>query len=537
MTFTLPRRSAMPISMRDMPAWIDEDERGTVLTGRELREIAMIRIMAAVTLAFLVASPGTAPAQTNPSAPGAPPAQTNPTAPGAAPAQTNPSAPGVAPAQTNAAPPAAPAAPPAPAQSQELLNAGQLDALVAPIALYPDPLIAEVLMASTYPLEVVEAARWLAAHKGLSGAQLKAEVMKQSWDESVKSLTATPSVLQMMNDKLEWTQKLGDAVLAQQPGVMDAIQRLRQRARANNKLASNKQQTVTTQEQGGQQVIDIQPADPDMLYVPYYDPGVVYGAWPDPDYPPYYFGAPDYIGGDLLAAGLAFGAGYALGSWVGGGYGWGGSFNWGVGNIYANRALNINNANLRNWTHDPVHRQGVRYNNPAVAQRFAGASNIGAGAQSRMDFRGRGGAEALRAGRPNAANLNPANRPNVAARPNVSHPPAGGNRVAVNRPAGGYRPGPNRPAGGHHESFNRPAGGFNRPAPSFARPAGGDAFGNIMSGNRAMIDSNRGFASLGGAGFRPGGFGGGGFGGGGFHGGGGGFGGGGFHGGGGAFRR
>jgi hypothetical protein len=476
----------------------------------------MIRILAAVALALLAST-------------------------GGAPAQTNPSAPGVAPAQTNAAPAA-------PGQSQQLLNPGQLDALVAPIALYPDPLIAEILMASTYPLEVVEAARWVAAHKGLSGDQLKAEVSKQSWDESVKSLTATPSVLQMMNNKLEWTQKLGDAVLAQQPDVMDAIQRLRQRAQANNKLASNKQQTVTTQEEGGEQVIDIEPAEPDMLYLPYYDPGVVYGAWPDPDYPPYYFGAPDYIGAGLLAAGLAFGGGYALGNWVGGGYRWGGGFNWRRHDINLNRPVNVNNANIRNWTHDPVHRQGVRYNNPAVAQRFAGARNIAGGAQSRMDFRGRGGQPVLQPGtgnraniaagagqRPNVGNLNPANRPNVANRPGVGNP-AHGDRQAINRPAGAYRPAVNHLAGVDREAFNRPAGGVY--------PAGANAFGNVTSGNRAMFDSNRGFASLGGAGFRAGGFGGGGFGGGGFHGGGfggggfhgGGFGGGGFHGGGG-FRR
>jgi hypothetical protein len=162
-----------------------------------------------------------------------------------------------------------------------LLSAGQLDALLAPIALYPDTLIAEILMASTYPLEVVEAQRWLTAHKRVSGAHLKAEVNKQSWDESVKSLMATPSVLELLNDKLEWTQKFGDAVLAQQPVVMDAIRRLRKMAQANNKLASNKQQTVTTEEEGGQQVIDIEPAEPDMLYVPYYNPGVVCGAWPE----------------------------------------------------------------------------------------------------------------------------------------------------------------------------------------------------------------------------------------------------------------
>ena len=346
----------------------------------------MIKILAAIALPLLIASTGVAPAQTNPSASAVAPTHANPggppqTSPGVAPAQTNPSAPAAAPAQRSPIAPsqtnAAPSGPTNGVPSQQLLNAGQLDALAAPIALYPDPLIAEILMASTYPLEVVEAARWVAAHRGLKGAQLKAEVMKQSWDESVKSLTATPSVLQMMSDKLEWTQKLGDAVLAQQPDVMGAIQRLRQRAQANKKLASNKEQTVTTEEQGGQEFIDIEPAEADMLYVPYYNPDVVYGAWPDIDYPPYYFGAPDYIGADLLAAGLAFGGAYALGNWVGGGYGWGGGFNWRGHNIYANRPLNLNNANVRNWVHNPIHRQGVRYNNPAVAQRFAPARNIG----------------------------------------------------------------------------------------------------------------------------------------------------------------
>jgi hypothetical protein len=474
--------------------------------------ITMIRILAAVALALLIASTGVAPAQTNPSAPG------------------------VAPAQTNAVPRA-------PDQSQQLLTAGQLDALLAPIALYPDTLIAEILMASTFPLEVVEAQRWLTAHKRLSGAQLKTEVSKQSWDESVKSLTATPSVLQMLNDKLEWTQKLGDAVLAQQPDVMDAIQRLRKRAQASNKLASNMQQTVTTQEEGGQQVIDIEPAEPDMLYVPYYNPGVVYGAWPDVDYPPYDFGAPDYIGADLLAAGLAFGGAYALGNWVGAGYRWGGGFNWGGHDINVNRPVDINNPNVRNWTHDPVHRQGVRYNNPNVAQRFAGARNIGGGAQTRMDFRGRGGQQVLQPGAGNRPNIGAgvggqrpdlANRPNVASRPNVGDRPSPANRQAINRPAGGFNElaGVYAPAGGLSGVY-APAGGE-----SGAYAPTGNAFDNISSGNRAMFDSNRGFSSLGG-GFRGGGFRGGGFRGGGFHGGGfhgGGFGGGGFHGGGGGRR-
>jgi len=128
--------------------------------------------------------------------------------------------------------------PPPPASSQEPLKPEELEALVAPIALYPDALLAEVLMAATYPLEVVQADRWLTANKNLKEDQLKAAVDKQPWDGSVKSLAATPSVLTMMGSKLDWTQKLGDAFLAQQTEMMDAIQRLRTKAQANNQLTS-----------------------------------------------------------------------------------------------------------------------------------------------------------------------------------------------------------------------------------------------------------------------------------------------------------
>src|SRR5271168_4648929 len=143
------------------------------------------------------------------------------------------------------------APPAAPDPSQQLLKPEQLDQLVAPIALYPDTLLAEILMASTYPLEVVQAERWAEANKNLKGDALKAAVDKQSWDDSVKSLVGTPSVLDMMSTKLDWTQALGNAVLAQQPDVMDSIQRLRAQAQTNNKLASNQQQTVATQNQDG----------------------------------------------------------------------------------------------------------------------------------------------------------------------------------------------------------------------------------------------------------------------------------------------
>lgn len=387
-----------------------------------------------------------------------------------------------------------------PSDQSQPLTAGQLDALVAPIALYPDALLSEILMASTYPLEIVEADRWVNANKNLTGGALKAAVDKQSWDDSVKSLVATPSVLDMMSQQLSWTQQLGDAVLAQQPDVMDAVQRLRAKAQANNKLASNQQQTVTTQQQpGGAETIVIAPTDPDMLYVPYYDPDVVYGDWPYPDYPPYYWPAPDYIAAGILATGLAFGAGYALGRWwFGGGY-WGGGFNWYGHGIHRGG---------HNWVHDPAHRQGVRYSNPSVAARFGGRT--AGGAQNRLDFRGRAGNQVLQPGG--------GNRPNVGAggnRPNVS----GGNRAAVGNRA-------NVGAG------NR-AGVGNRANIGAVRPAGG-GISNISSGRAASFEAIRGRTSLGGGGGVH--FGGGG-GGGGVHFGGGGGGGGGFHGGGGGGGR
>jgi len=205
--------------------------------------------------------------------------------PAASPAQEAPPA---AP-PTRPAPAATPLAQPAPAPSPEtqtaapvekLLKSEELEALVAPIALYPDNLLSLVVMASTYPVEVVQADRWTTKNKKLKGEQLKAAVDKQSWDDSVKSLVATPDVLAMMSSKLDWTVKLGNAVLAQQPDVMEAIQRLRAKADANNKLTSTKQQKVTKTQEGGKTIIAIEPTDPNMVYVPYYDPAVMYGTWP-----------------------------------------------------------------------------------------------------------------------------------------------------------------------------------------------------------------------------------------------------------------
>src|SRR3954469_3969322 len=180
--------------------------------------------------------------------------------------------------------PAAPAAQAQPASqtppSAELLKPEQLEALVAPIALYPDELLANVLAASTYPLEVVQADRWLKEHKSLKGDALKTEVEKQTWDDSVKALASTPDVLAMMSEKLEWSKNLGDAVLAQQPDVMDAVQRLRTKAYDNKKLLTTKQQKVSVQTVESKQVIVIEPSEPGTMYVPYYEPATVYGTWP-----------------------------------------------------------------------------------------------------------------------------------------------------------------------------------------------------------------------------------------------------------------
>jgi Protein of unknown function (DUF3300)/Chaperone of endosialidase len=425
--------------------------------------------------------------------------------------------------------------PPAAAASQQQLKAEELDALVAPIALYPDTLLSLVLMASSYPLEVVQADRWAKDNKGLKGDALKAAVDKQSWDDSVKSLAATPDVLAMMSTKLDWTQKLGDAVLAQQPDVMDAIQRMRSKAHANKKLNSTKEQKVTVKQEQNKQVIVIEPTDPNTVYVPYYNPAVVYGAWPYPAYPPYYFPAPGYIAAGVVATGLAFGAAYAVGRWASGGNYWGGGVGWGNNNINVNRPVNINNIG-NNWQHNSAHRHGVKYNNANVAQKFGG-NNIRGGSEGRMDFRGRGGDQVLRPGgdRPGGGDRGPGagdrgpggDRPGAGdrGRPGGDRPGAGDRgRPGGDRPSAGDR---GRPGGDRAGVSDRRASG-NRPGGGGRGPGGGGrdgAFGNMGAGRAANIHSARGQASFGGRGGMSAGFGGGGRmggGGGGFRGGGGG---------------
>ena len=189
----------------------------------------------------------------------------------------------------------------------------QLQQLVAPIALYPDSLVAQILAASTFPEQVVEADRWVQAHPDLKGDALGQAVDQMQWDPSVKALTAFPSVLGNMDKNLSWTSSLGDAYYNQQQDVMDAVQVMRQKAEAAGNLKTTPQQTVTTQGS----TIAIQPASPEVVYVPAYNPWVVYGApvvaWPGwYPYPGIWYGGPY----------LSFGVGFGIGFFAGFGWGW-----------------------------------------------------------------------------------------------------------------------------------------------------------------------------------------------------------------------
>ncbi len=279
------------------------------------------------------------------------------------------------------APPAGDAAAPPPFTAQEL------DAMLAPIALYPDGLLSQVLMASTYPLEVVQAARWSKANPDVKGDEAVKKVGKESWDVSVMSLVAFPNVLEMMNKELEWTQKLGDAFLGQQKEVLAAVQRLRQLAKNNGNLESNQQQVVRTEAQS----IIIEPAQPQTIYVPAYNPTVVYGAWPYPAYPPYYYpGVAAWYPGSALLTGLAWGVGFAAAGAIFG------SCNWGRGdvNVNVNRATSINSSFNRNsvsasgnWQHNAQHRGNAGYRDQASRERYGNRQAD----KARNDFRGREG--------------------------------------------------------------------------------------------------------------------------------------------------
>jgi hypothetical protein len=273
------------------------------------------------------------------------------------------------------------------AQNQEQLQKfsnAELDQMLAPIALYPDSLLAQILMAATYPLEVVMADRWVKAHPNLRGDQLNTELDNQSWDPSVKALVPFPQVLVMMSEKLEWTEKLGDAFLDQQEEVMDTVQRLREKAQEAGNLKTTREQQVLVRER----IIVIEPANPEVVYVPVYNPTIVYGPWWYPAYPPFWYYPPGYVVARVV---FAFPFFYVVGpAWP---FAWG-HWDWPHHRVYVNvnRTININrtyisHADIRTttWHHDASHRRGVAYRSEPIRERYTPTKGS---VDSRRDFRG-----------------------------------------------------------------------------------------------------------------------------------------------------
>ena len=323
----------------------------------------------------------------------------------------------------------------------------ELDQLLAPIALYPDALLAQIFMASTYPLEVVEAARWVKANPKLTGKALEDAMVNQSWDPAVKSLTAVPQVLQQMNEKLDWTQKLGDAFLAQQQDMMDTVQVLRGKASANGNLKSNEQQVVKTEAQGSETIYIVESAKPEVVYVPTYSPTVVYGSWWYPA-PPYYMYPPSYV----YAPGVAFATGVVVGAALWGACRWG----WGAGsvNVNVNRYNSFNRTNVSNtnWNHNVDHRKGVSYRDQNVSQKY-NRGDAASSVKSREDFRGK-----AESGRSDLKGMDKAALNDQVRNADRNRPDSGGTKDAPRGDQGGRDQG-GRDQGGRDQG-NRGDGGF-----------------------------------------------------------------------------
>jgi len=400
-----------------------------------------------------------------------------------------------------AAMPALAAAQPPPAQHPASqtpaprLSADQLDDLVAPVALYPDPMLGQLLVASTYPLELAEAEQWLKANSSLQGTQLMNAAKQQNWDPSVQAMVAFPQVLDRLTQDIRWTADLGNAFLAQQADVMTAVQTMRARAEANGRLKSNSQETVSTATEGGQSAIEIMPANPQVIYVPVYDPAYiwgppVWGAYPALWYPPYGWGF--WPGFNV---GLWFG-GWGWGGWGWGGWGWspgwfnrGVFVNYGFFNHYGFRGVYPGNGRGI-WAHNPSHRLGVPYSNGQLNARY-GAASMASRANA---MRGNAGSYGMRnSGAGAGARMSPGGPAAQGFR--------GGTQGAPRAAAPAFRGSPSPSVGGTSRSFGW--GGSH-----------GYGGGGFHGGGGGFHGGGGGFHGFGGGGFGGGHFGGGGHGGG-----------------------
>jgi len=276
-------------------------------------------------------------------------------------------------AQSTTATPA-PSAPAEPAEPK--IPPEQLEALVAPIALYPDSLLAQALVAATYPLEIIQLQQWLTKNPELKDKALTDAVAKQPWDPAIQAMATIPELVKRLADDIQWTTELGNAFLAQQGDVMDAVQRMRKKAQDKGALATNEQQKVETKVVEEKTVIIVEQANPEIIYVPSYSPTVVYGPPLYYPYPPIYY--PYYPPG---AAFVSFSVGVAVGAAF-----WGGSCGWGHNDININRNTNINvgGGGNGNWSHNPQHRGAAPYSNKATASKYSGSSRGQSAASNRV---------------------------------------------------------------------------------------------------------------------------------------------------------
>jgi hypothetical protein len=341
------------------------------------------------------------------------------------------------------------------------IPAGQLDSLVAPIALYPDPLLAQVLAASTYPLEIVQLQQWMEKNKNLEDKELADAVAKQPWDPSVQALAGLPEAVKRLGDDIGWTTDLGNAFLAQQADVMDAIQRMRKKAQDKGTLKSSEQQTVETKVVETKQVIVIQQSNPQVIYVPTYDPVIVYGP-PIYPYPPIYYPPAWYYPAGIA---ISFGVGMMMGAFWAGGWGWG--CGWGGNNI------NINN---NNFNRNSNINGGNRVNNSLPGRGNGNGNRPGNGAGGNRpsnDLPGRGNGSNAGAG---------ANRPNNDLPGRGSNAGAGGNRPST-LPAGGDR------GNWQHNPEHRGGAPYSDRATAdrFGGTARGDSLSQRQAGARQQI--------------------------------------------------
>jgi hypothetical protein len=373
----------------------------------------------------------------------------------------------------------------------------QLDSLVAPIALYPDPMLAQVLAASTYPLEIIQLQQFLSKNPKLKDKALEEAVMKQNWDPSVQGLSPMPDVVKRLADDIQWTTDLGNAFLAQQSDVMDAVQRMRAKAQGNGNLKSSEQMKVETKVVESKQVIVIEQSNPQVVYVPSYNPTVVYGP-PVYPYPPVAYPPPGYYAAGMA---LSFGVGLAMGAAWGGGWGynsnWGGNNNITINNnnnYNRNSNANVNRSSNRsnNWQHNSQHRGGTPYSNRSTANKYGGTTRGASAADRQANARQQQGRQQRngQAGTADRGGL------------------GGGRQQAGTADRGGAGGGRQQAGGGNRATGGGGAGGGDRvgnrsvPSGGSSRGSGGFSGG---SGSSARSSSARGASSMGGGGSRGGG--------------------------------